>query len=249
MPKGVYPHSRKPRVQYVALVCKVCGTTRFFPPSQRAQRGDYCSKKCAGIAARKPESQVNVTCATCSVTFARDAHRVKVNNYCSSECSYASRRVPGAKWRDPDHIRQYMKVYASEHKAQRRKYQKVTRERSREYRAARQKANNPARRLLRKNMAELLERCGGRCVYCGKLAKIEFDHFEPLARGGKNTKRNFIPCCRHCNASKSDKEPSKWILDKHGMPGLARTLLYLRSGRAFQEFCVEAAYNIEIREI
>lgn len=49
----------------------------------------------------------------------------------------------------------------------------------------------------------------GECAYCGKKEQ-EQDHFIPLNRGGSHCIENIVPCCRSCNASKSDKDAWDW---------------------------------------
>ena len=42
------------------------------------------------------------------------------------------------------------------------------------------------------------------CQYCGDAA-TGYDHIIPLARGGKDTEDNKVPCCIRCNRIKNDK--------------------------------------------
>jgi hypothetical protein len=46
------------------------------------------------------------------------------------------------------------------------------------------------------------ERCGGRCVECGRDSLLEFDHVIPLAMGGSDGERNLQLLCAECNRSK-----------------------------------------------
>lgn len=61
-----------------------------------------------------------------------------------------------------------------------------------------------------------------RCAYCGKpleFSTLEFDHFIPLALGGKTSPRNMVPCCKSCNHGKGGKfkqEPYAWLIQKYG---------------------------------
>jgi 5-methylcytosine-specific restriction endonuclease McrA len=48
----------------------------------------------------------------------------------------------------------------------------------------------------------LVERYGGRCVYCGGAGPLQPDHRVPLARGGSNTIENILPACGRCNRRK-----------------------------------------------
>ncbi|MGW8195172.1 MAG: HNH endonuclease [Desulforhopalus sp.] len=53
----------------------------------------------------------------------------------------------------------------------------------------------------------------GLCHYCGsKVAykDITMDHLVPLARGGRSTKDNLVPCCKDCNNRKKSMLPLEW---------------------------------------
>ena len=55
----------------------------------------------------------------------------------------------------------------------------------------------------------------GECYYCHKKFKPEdltLDHVIPVARGGRSTRGNCVPCCRECNASKKAYTPAEQIL-------------------------------------
>ena len=62
----------------------------------------------------------------------------------------------------------------------------------------------------------------GRCAYCGKKVKferVEFDHFVPIASGGKTEPRNMLPCCWQCNHGKGGKftkDGKEWLIEKFG---------------------------------
>jgi len=46
---------------------------------------------------------------------------------------------------------------------------------------------------------------GGICHYCGMKfppKELTMDHLVPLARGGKSTRGNLVPCCKECNNRK-----------------------------------------------
>jgi 5-methylcytosine-specific restriction endonuclease McrA len=36
------------------------------------------------------------------------------------------------------------------------------------------------------------------------------DHIVPIARGGKTTKGNVVPCCKECNNLKKQLLPMEW---------------------------------------
>lgn len=55
----------------------------------------------------------------------------------------------------------------------------------------------------------------GVCHYCGKkvgAANLTMDHVIPVARGGKSTRGNCVPCCKDCNNSKKYYTPAEQIL-------------------------------------
>jgi 5-methylcytosine-specific restriction endonuclease McrA len=57
----------------------------------------------------------------------------------------------------------------------------------------------------------------GVCHYCGKPVGAEnltMDHVIPVARGGRSTKGNCVPCCKECNNSKKAYTPAEQILDR-----------------------------------
>ena len=40
--------------------------------------------------------------------------------------------------------------------------------------------------------------------------ELTMDHVVPLARGGKTTKSNVVPCCKECNEQKLHLLPVEW---------------------------------------
>jgi 5-methylcytosine-specific restriction endonuclease McrA len=66
----------------------------------------------------------------------------------------------------------------------------------------------------------------GRCFYCCKQLSFanygivgakgawEIDHFIPLAAGGEDTRRNWVPACVSCNTEKSDFLPWEYMSDR-----------------------------------
>ena len=56
----------------------------------------------------------------------------------------------------------------------------------------------------------------GVCHYCGKTVppdQLTMDHVVPLARGGRSTRGNVVPCCRECNQAKGARTTLDDILD------------------------------------
>ncbi len=53
----------------------------------------------------------------------------------------------------------------------------------------------------------------GVCHYCQRQfapSDLTMDHVVPLARGGKSTKGNVVPCCKECNNTKKQLLPMEW---------------------------------------
>ena len=56
----------------------------------------------------------------------------------------------------------------------------------------------------------------GVCHYCGRKvgsANLTLDHVIPVARGGRSTRGNCVPCCKDCNNRKRALTPAEQILD------------------------------------
>ena len=57
----------------------------------------------------------------------------------------------------------------------------------------------------------------GVCHYCHRnvgAANLTLDHVVPVARGGRSTRGNCVPCCRDCNAKKGAQTTAEQILDQ-----------------------------------
>ena len=50
----------------------------------------------------------------------------------------------------------------------------------------------------------------GRCAYCPAPA-VAWDHFNPVAKGGRTVPGNMLPVCTPCNSSKKDGDPIAWL--------------------------------------
>ena len=49
------------------------------------------------------------------------------------------------------------------------------------------------------------QRDQGRCVQCGAMSYLEYDHIIPHSKGGANTVGNVQLLCRQCNLQKGDR--------------------------------------------
>ena len=68
-------------------------------------------------------------------------------------------------------------------------------------------------RKLRKSRWWQQKIAAGLCYYCGSVYKpkdLTMDHIIPLARGGRSTKDNIVPCCKECNSRKKTLLPIEW---------------------------------------
>lgn len=248
-------HRRGHKVQRVSVACEVCGVVREYLPSQLTQRKRirFCSMKCNGIGHSRAVNvrhpvYVTVRCRNCSEEFRRRSDQVKrsPNPCCSRICSARFRRRPFCKWPrkhvstglpSPGYDRQAFRVY---HEAWRRQNKDRVTASARASRL-RRRAAIKALTVLRKTKAcgsataqqvtARLEIVDGHCVYCGRsVDRLEIDHLEPLSKGGNGNIENLIPCCRWCNASKSNKDLVDWLYSRYGINGLCRAMLFLEEG-------------------
>lgn len=68
-------------------------------------------------------------------------------------------------------------------------------------------------RQLRKSRWWQQQTAKGVCWYCGRQvghAGLTMDHVVPLARGGRSTRSNLVPCCKDCNTRKKTSLPLEW---------------------------------------
>ena len=71
---------------------------------------------------------------------------------------------------------------------------------------------NKARELRRTRWWQQ-KTASGTCWYCGRQVgfnNLTMDHVIPLARGGRSTKDNLVPCCKDCNTRKKSSLPVEW---------------------------------------
>lgn len=54
-------------------------------------------------------------------------------------------------------------------------------------------------RLTNSVMSAVWSRDGGKCVECGSIDDLEFDHVIPFSKGGSSTAENLRILCRVCN--------------------------------------------------
>lgn len=68
---------------------------------------------------------------------------------------------------------------------------------------------NHRTRVLKVNRQRIFKRDDYMCMYCGSQKNLTIDHIIPKSRGGKNTWKNLITCCRSCNLKKDNKTPEE----------------------------------------
>lgn len=60
----------------------------------------------------------------------------------------------------------------------------------------------------------------GVCHYCGKQVgadQLTMDHVVPVARGGRSTRGNVVPCCEACNRNKRYLTPAEMAMQELGL--------------------------------
>lgn len=75
------------------------------------------------------------------------------------------------------------------------------------------KAERDKARSLRKTRWWQQKTAPGLCFYCKRktaFKNLTMDHLVPLARGGRSTKDNLVPCCKKCNNLKKSMMPLEW---------------------------------------
>ena len=75
------------------------------------------------------------------------------------------------------------------------------------------KAERSKARELRRSRWWQQKTSTGTCWYCGQkvgFKNLTMDHVIPLARGGRSTKDNLVPCCKECNIKKKSSLPVEW---------------------------------------
>ena len=146
---------------------------------------------------------ITFKCAECGIEFKRRSDHKKALNFCSYACSGKSRKVEGARWRDPLQIKAYMREYVKEnreeHNRRGRKWNKANREKKAEGRRMRRAASG---RITADQWSQLKREYGPQCPCCRLEKPLELDHIVPVSKGGLNTIENAQPLCRSCNASK-----------------------------------------------
>lgn len=211
-------------MERVTITCKVCGARmKYLPSFLKVHPIKYCSKKCEGV---DRDMKVEISCDVCKRGFKRRRDKIKGINYCSKLCSAKGRSVEGAKWRDPNQIKAYMKEYSAKN---RKRLNELANERVKKNKSKRHETQAKYRKNNRHKIAviyadrkgatligdltpeqweQVIEKYNHTCLCCGKREpeiKITLDHIIPLSRGGSHTKENVQPLCKSCNSRKNTK--------------------------------------------
>lgn len=247
------------------FVCETCDVP-FSVSSSYAKRisGKYCSHQCAAARLKKRNMQ---KCAGCGADF--EAVATKARKFCSKQCVSQSRRIAGAKWRDPAQIKLYMKAYAQKNRAKLSEQSRLWCAENSETRrlsaanyahrsrvsgradAAREAAKLDKGAATPSDLRRLFVRADGRCVYCSsKPRSLTIDHYVPIASGGKHKVSNLVPACKPCNSSKGAREPEEWIETRRGIQGLARVHVFLsKKSDASTKRLMRALHGIEVEVV
>lgn len=123
--------------------------------------------------------------------------------------------------------KEYYKEHEEEYFLYRRKYRKENKEKLNEsenrwrkqnkdkvkltHRRRRNKKKNVDSTLTFEQWEKIKKEFDYKCAYCGETVDtLEQDHFIPVSVGGEYTHNNIIPACRHCNASKNNRDFFNW---------------------------------------
>lgn len=144
-------------------------------------------------------------CVAC-VTASRDAwyhankERARAKNIEWHEKNPDRKRARDAAWkaRNPEKARQAVQNHYLAHPEMYAVYRANRR-------ASRRAA--PGGGISAAEIRSLVERQGGRCVYCRRKTKLTLDHVVPLAGGGAHDINNAQMACKPCNSSKGHKDP------------------------------------------
>ena len=68
-------------------------------------------------------------------------------------------------------------------------------------------SSGEAKRMWRQNIKE---EWGHKCAYCGAEENLTIDHIVPQSKGGLDTTKNVVCCCKSCNHDKGHTPWEEW---------------------------------------
>lgn len=164
--------------------------------------GKYCSKQCShtgrGIlkSLNCKKNRIEKQCKICnSFIYIKQSHINIEGTYCSKECMVIDYKIILKGKNNPNysHGLSNTKEYSIAHSHKRRVLTKIINNEL--------TATELTNRLKDVNI----------CYWCDKkISKVGdkcYDHYVPLAKGGKNTIDNLVVSCRSCNSKKHAKYP------------------------------------------
>lgn len=183
-------------------------------------------------------SKIRVQCDVCAVELWKWPSQISRSkrSFCGRSCVAKARRTgfDMAAWRAANKAllleiaTRWRKQNAEKRRQIQAKYRATHKAEIAAWHAIRKSAKARTRPI---RLIKLLKSVEGFCVYCGRrTGRLELDHIVPVARGGTGAFKNFMPACRACNSSKSDKECTDWLFEKHGVAGLGRAIYFIENG-------------------
>jgi 5-methylcytosine-specific restriction endonuclease McrA len=186
---------------YQIKICQRCGA-KFLPTTGNQKFCLECIPICR-LARRRVSDKAN-------------AHRQERSRL-RSQKRYAEHRLEdGARRRicyanNREYFIHEACVWAREHPEEKRIY-------SQKRRALKLSNTPPDEMLTIEEWVAILSKYRHHCAYCGcRLGEGEgeerptVDHVIPLSQGGKHSKDNIVPACKHCNNAKYNRTPEQWI--------------------------------------
>lgn len=189
------------RVNYKPY-CKACQAELFRSwalRSGRQEKENRAEMMADKRAARYPGNDHKLCSGCGQVKQSQEfGHRFIVGGHCK-ECRSASESANYAK--NKDSRRQYARKYRQEN------LQMVREMALRGYRVRRErlKAAREDGQVTAQDKAALLAEYGHKCMCCGAVDPLTFDHIVPISTGGKDEIENMQILCGPCNSSKGTR--------------------------------------------
>jgi 5-methylcytosine-specific restriction endonuclease McrA len=183
--------------------CTRCGETK--PLSEFHRNRKYFVSECKSCKSiRSKENYKNNSFVRRLASFVR--HQLNRKNNLSAMKQRHARRTEEELENDRVRLREWHRLHRAEDRENNRKYHKAHPEKARDrVRKRRSILNGLEGSFTDEEFSQLVLRCGGECLACGKETKLHADHVVPISRGGRNSIDNIQPLCKSCNSSKHDK--------------------------------------------